>query len=268
MKKIKLNKIELYYEEYGNGEGVIILLHGFLSSSKMWTNNYVSHLSKRYKVYTIDMRGHGNSNNVKIGCNLQQMADDIYQFANLKNIDQCILAGTSMGGAIAIQFAINYPDKIKSLILMNPGPGTLFSKGFSLISPIFSFVSQKKCLLKPFLKSVLMNPLSPKQLSEFVDDAALVSKETWLQYLHPDNKIHNLNRLKNLTMHTLVIIGEKDKAVPIKFQEEIADTIPKAVKVVMNNEGHAVVIENPNKVLSEINSFLKKYHEEWNNGLA
>jgi pimeloyl-ACP methyl ester carboxylesterase len=99
-------------------------------------------------------------------------------------------------------------------------------------------------------------------LSEFVDDAALVSKETWLQYLHPDNKIHNLNRLKNLTMHTLVIIGEKDKAVPIKFQEEIADTIPKAVKVVMNNEGHAVVIENPKKVLSEINSFLKGCREE------
>ena len=103
---------------------------------------------------------------------------------------------------------------------------------------------------------------------EFVDDAALVSKETWLQYLHPDNKIHNFNRLKDLTMPTLVIIGEKDKAIPIEFQEDIADTIPKAVKVVMNNEGHAVVIENPKKVLSEINSFLKGYHEEWNNGLA
>ena len=152
---------------------------------------------------------------------------------------------------------IKFPDKIQSLILMNPGPGTLFLKGFSLISPILSFVSQKKCLLKPFLKSVLMSPLPRKKLLEFVDDAVLVSKETWLQYLHPDNKIHNFNRLKNMTMPTLVIIGEKDKAIPIEFQEDIADTIPKAVKVMMNNEGHAVVIENPKKVLSEINSFLK-----------
>jgi pimeloyl-ACP methyl ester carboxylesterase len=257
MPKIKLNSIELYYEEYGNGEEVVILLHGFLSSSKMWTNNYIPDLMNRYKVYAIDVRGHGKSTEVKIGCNLQQMADDIYQFVILKKIDKCILAGMSMGGAIAIQFAINFPDKIKSLILMNPGPGSLFSKGFSFISPILSFVSQKKCLLKPFLKSVLINTLPQKILSEFVDDAALVSKETWLQYLHPDNKIHNYKNLKNLTVPTLVIIGGKDKAIPIEFQENVADTIPKAVKIIMNNEGHAVVIENSKKVLSEINSFLK-----------
>ena len=150
MPKIELNSIKLYYEEYGDGEEVVILLHGFLSSSKMWANDYVPDLSKRYKVYVIDMRGHGNSNKVKIGCNLQQMADDIYQFVILKDIDECILAGMSMGGAIAIQFAINFPDKIKSLLLMNPGPGTLLSKGFSFISPILSFISQKKCLLKAF----------------------------------------------------------------------------------------------------------------------
>ena len=105
MPKIELNSIELYYEEYGDGEEVVILLHGFLSSSKMWANNYVPDLMKRYKVYAIDVRGHGNSNKVKIGCNLQQMADDIYQFMILKNIDKCILAGMSMGGAIAIQYA-------------------------------------------------------------------------------------------------------------------------------------------------------------------
>jgi pimeloyl-ACP methyl ester carboxylesterase len=85
----------------------------------------------------------------------------------------------------------------------------------------------------------------------------LVSKETWLQYLHPDNKIHNYNKLKNLAIPTLVIIGGKDRAIPIEFQENVADTIPNAVKIIMNNEGHAVVIENSKKVLTEINSFLE-----------
>ena len=141
---------------------------------------------------------------------------------------------------------------------MNPGPGTLLSKNFAIISPILSLVSQKKCFLKPFFKSALMNPLPRKELFGFIDDAALVSKETWLQYLHPDNKINNMNRLKSLTVPTLIIIGEKDKSVPIEFQEDIADTIHKAVKVVMKNEGHAVVIEKPKKVLAEINSFLKR----------
>lgn len=257
MPKIELNNIELYYEEYGNGEETFILLHGFLSSSKMWSKNYVPTFAKKYKVFTIDVRGHGNSNNVKTGCNLQQMADDINQFAILKDIDACILAGMSMGGAIAIQFAINFPDKLKTLILMNPGPGTLFSKGFPFMSTIMSFISQKRILLKPILKSVIIKPLPPEELSEFVDVSALVSKETWLQYLHPQNTIQDFRHLKSLAVPTLVIIGEKDKAIPIEFQESIADTIPKVVKVLMKNEGHAVVIESPEKVLSEINSFLK-----------
>ena len=62
---------------------------------------------------------------------------------------------------------------------------------------------------------------------------------------------------KSTAAPTLVIIGERNKAVPIEFQKSIADTIDRAVMVVTNNEGHAVVIERPEKVLSEINSFLK-----------
>ena len=57
MPKIRLNSIELYYEEYGDGEEVIILLHGFLSSSKMWSNSCVPDLMKRYRVYAVDARG-------------------------------------------------------------------------------------------------------------------------------------------------------------------------------------------------------------------
>ena len=257
MPKIKLGNFELYYEEHGNGEDIVILLHGFLSSSKMWAKNYIPDLMKMYKIYAVDLRGHGNSSGVKIGCNLQQMASDINKFVILKRINRCILMGMSMGGAVALQFAIEYPEKIKSLILLSPGPGTVFSKGFFILSPILSFISQKKFLLKLLLKSSLMKPLPRNIMTEFVDDAVLVSKETWLQYLHPNNKIQNFNMLKNFSAPSLIIIGERDKAINIKFQENIAYTIPRSVKVVMKNEGHAVAIENPNKIISEVESFLK-----------
>lgn len=133
---------------------------------------------------------------------------------------------------------------------------------------MLSFVAQKKWLLKPFLNSVLVNPLPRKKLLDFVDDAALVSKETWLQYLHPDNKIDSFGRLKYLTIPALVIIGKKDKAIPIEFQEKVADTLPKAVKVLMKKEGHAVVMENPEKVLAEINTFLENCRLDGKTGLA
>lgn len=133
MPKIGLNNIELYYEEYGDGEGAIILLHGFLSSSRMWKNKYVPALMKKYKVYTIDVRGHGNSNNVKTGCNLQQMADDIYRFAILKKIDPFILAGMSMGGAIII------PKAVK-IVMSNEGHAVVIENPEKVLSEINSFL--------------------------------------------------------------------------------------------------------------------------------
>jgi pimeloyl-ACP methyl ester carboxylesterase len=256
MPRMTLNGIELYYQKYGHGEAVVVLLHGFLSSSKMWTPDYVTDLSRKYTVYSLDLRGHGNSSTVKIGCNLKQMASDIHQFVLVKKINRCTLAGMSMGAAVAIQFAIDFPDKLLALILMNPGPGSLFSRGFVFVRPVLSFVAQKKYLLRPFLSSALINPLPRSLLENVVEDAALVSKEIWLQYLHPDNKIHNFNRLSRLTIPVLVLIGEKDKAVPMAFQDKVADTIPRAVKVVLGDEGHAMVMEKPHRVLSEIHSFL------------
>jgi len=163
----------------------------------------------------------------------------------------------SMGAAVAIQFAIDFPEKLSVLILMNPGPGSLFSKGFVFVRPILSFVARKKYVLRPFLTSALINPLPQSLLETFVEDAALVSKKIWLQYLHPDNKIQNFNRLSRLTIPVLVLIGGKDKAVPMAFQDKVADVIPRAVKIVLGDEGHAMVMENPHRVLSEIHSFLK-----------
>ena len=262
MPKIELNGIEMYYEKYGNGGDVIILLHGFLSSSKMWAYDYIPELAKTYTVYAFDLRGHGRSNHIKIGCNVKQMADDVHQFLNSKHIETCILAGMSMGGAVAIQFAIYFPERIQALILMNPGPGSLFSKGFYFILPILSLVSQKRCFLKPLLKSALTTGIPQNRFSDALDDAVLVNKKTWIHYLHPENKIHNFSNLKALTKPAIVIIGGKDTTVPITFQEDVADTLPNAVKIIMPEEGHGVVMENPEKVITEIYTFLKQFQHQ------
>lgn len=288
MPKISINNIELHYNQYGNGKGVVILLHGFLSSSRMWEDDYIHDLMKTYTVYTIDMRGHGNSHNVKSGCNLFQMADDVYQFAVKKNIEKCIIGGMSMGGGIAIQFAINFPEKVESLLLITPGPGTLISNGpgslllsgplvstvpvlssvpliasvpvlskaISLLLPLVSLLMQKTNLFRHILESGIINPLPEKALSDFTEDAALISTETWCQYADPANIIYNLEKLKTLATPALVLIAEDDRLAPMKFQEDVAAFIPNASKVILENEQHSVVMHNSKRVLSEINNFL------------
>lgn len=265
MPNIAINNIRLYYEEYGQGDDVLILLHGFLSSSNMWKKDYIPKWAQRHKVFAIDMRGHGGSHGVKVGCNLTQMADDIHRFAIKKNLITFTLAGMSMGGAIAIQYAIRHPDILNALFLLSPGPGSVFSKGFFLIAPLLILLSQNKTLLKPFLKSALIRPLPKDILSDFTDDAVLVSKETWLQYLNPKNKIQQYEKLRELTVPTLVIIGAKDKTVPVSFQKDVAAIIPGASTVLMADEGHALTLERPDVVLTAIKAFQEEHGTSGNN---
>ena len=75
--KIQINNVELHYEEYGTGGAPMVFVHGFLASSNMWEDVYIAHLPGHYHVYAIDMRGHGQSHQIKHGCNVVQLADDV-----------------------------------------------------------------------------------------------------------------------------------------------------------------------------------------------
>ncbi len=264
MQKIKINNVDLYYEEHGQGDNVMILLHGFLSSSKMWGYDYLPEFTKKYKVYTLDVRGHGCSHRVQKGCHVMQMTDDLHQFVLKKKLNNVIVAGISMGGAIALQFAINFPEIVKALVLISPGPGTLLpkgtspqiSKGLSNLLPAIAFVPQKTILLKLILESTLKYILPSQVISDISADAALVSKDTWAQYANTRNRIVNIKKLKTMTTPTLVLIAEYDTVVPVRFQERVADSMPNGVKVIIKNETHAMTVNNPMRVIAEINKFF------------
>jgi 3-oxoadipate enol-lactonase len=127
MSKIKINNVDLYFEEHGSGSEPVVFVHGFLVSSKMWHDHYVSRLPAKYHAYAMDMRGHGQSNQIKHGCNLLQLADDLYQFFQQLHLAPFLYVGVSMGGGVGVQLALDHPRSAEGIGLIEYHYGIRFA---------------------------------------------------------------------------------------------------------------------------------------------
>ncbi|OGS35440.1 MAG: hypothetical protein A2293_10055 [Elusimicrobia bacterium RIFOXYB2_FULL_49_7] len=120
MPSLCLNGTSLYYEELGTGVP-LVLLHGLGSSSQDWRLQ-CRQLSDRYRVIAPDMRGHGRSVLSKTGYSIPQFARDVQALFDVLQLEKAHVVGLSMGGAIALEFTLTFPERVERLILVNTLP--------------------------------------------------------------------------------------------------------------------------------------------------
>ena len=244
-----ISGIHLNYEVAGQGQAVV-LLHGMTGSTKDWANQ-IGVLSPEYKVVAIDMRGHGKSAVPKTEAeySIPIFAEDVLGILNLLHIKKCCLVGHSVGGFIALQFALSYGERLAGLVLVNTSSGQ-FER----------------------------NPISPYQLNQKIVDlarsqglrAASEREGTWRQvlmasavgYIHSTRAVakwHLLtSRLSEIRVPTLIFWGDEDtpfaKAVKI-LEKGISDsslvTVP-GVGHSPHQEAHEVFNESLLKFLEKV----------------
>ena len=141
---INVNDVNIFYEEYGKGQP-IILLHGNSETHEIF-DKLIEQLKENYKVYAIDSRCHGKSESTnEISYDL--MSDDIISFIKVLKIEKPILYGFSDGGIIGILVAIKEPDILSKLIVSgaNINPDGM-KKTMLIISKIVYFVTKNKVI--------------------------------------------------------------------------------------------------------------------------
>lgn len=111
--------MQLNYKKLGTGQPFIII-HGLFGSLDNWMS-FAKAMAENYEVFLVDARNHGQSPHSEV-FNYKIMADDIYEFLMEHSLDNVIILGHSMGGKIAMQFALNYPQKIDKLIVVDIAP--------------------------------------------------------------------------------------------------------------------------------------------------
>lgn len=216
--EIQVNNVKLYYEEYGSGQP-IILLHGNQETHEIF-DKLINKLKDNYKVYAIDSRCHGKSENPKeISYNL--MCDDIIDFIKKLNIEKPILYGFSDGGIIGLLIAIKETNLLSNLIIsganITPDVFTFFD---NLITKIFYFFTRSK-----YIKMMLDEPNIP------------------------------LESLHRITIPVHVLAGEKD-VIKYEHTKLIADNISNSTIEIIKGEKHGSYIIHSDKIYEIIKKYI------------
>ncbi|MCX6013243.1 MAG: alpha/beta hydrolase [Chloroflexi bacterium] len=117
---VKVNGISMRYEVNGTKGRWLTLVHGAQDNLDVWWNQ-IPVISKKYRVLTYDWRGHGETETPDIEYSFDVMVKDLYELWKTLGIKETYLLGHSMGGGIAVRAALQHPDIVKALILMNSG---------------------------------------------------------------------------------------------------------------------------------------------------
>jgi len=133
-----INGMELNYETTGEGEAVVFL-HGMTGSTQDWANQ-MSVLSPKYNVVALDQRGHGKSAAPprEEQYSIPIFADDVFALLRMLDVKKCCLVGHSVGGFSALQFALEHPDVLAALVLVDTSSGQ-FAR-----DPSFTQLKQKQ----------------------------------------------------------------------------------------------------------------------------
>jgi pimeloyl-ACP methyl ester carboxylesterase len=234
MPKLNINDIKIYYEIHGSGEPLVLILG--LGSDISSYKHIIYYLAKSYKVIAFDNRGAGRSDKPQTKYSMDIMASDTIGLMNKLNIKQAYILGTSMGGRIALSLALNYPKRVKKLILTctfaSRGKKVRLSWPTKLIYP-FRF-------LPPFRGKYHQ----PRYAYELQRDAVLDYDVT--------------NRLSEIKLPTLILHGQKDRTVPFKDAKFLNKNI-KGSELVAFNGGHLFfILGERQKFLETVNDWLDK----------
>lgn len=126
---VKINNIEMYYEEYGEGKP-LVLLHGFGGCSQNW-HPFTTKLSERHRLIVVDLRGHGYSTNLDNKFTHREAAGDVFLLLEKLGIGRFSAMGMSSGGMTLLHMATSQPKRIESMVLISatyyfPRPGKVY----------------------------------------------------------------------------------------------------------------------------------------------
>ena len=138
---VPVNGIKVYYEVYGEGRP-IVLLHGAFMTIEMNWGQLIPELSKTRKVIAIEMQGHGHTPFSDRKLDLATLASDVEGVMDYLKVDSADVAGYSMGGSVAYQFAIQSPKRVRKLVIISStykssGWLPVVTNGFKDLKPEF-----------------------------------------------------------------------------------------------------------------------------------
>jgi pimeloyl-ACP methyl ester carboxylesterase len=254
----RVNGIDIDYKVAGQGEP-LVMIAGFSSAKSMWSPQ-VSFFKKHFQVITFDNRGIGKSSKPAGPYTTRMMADDTVALMDYLKIKKAHILGLSMGGMIAQELAINYPDRVSRLVLActyscreGDSGDTPEQAGASKLSPVkMAGAMIDLAANKPFYRITL--GFIAKISLRFLN----ASGRTGIEGQSAACVAHNaLDRLPSIQAPTLVIVGTGDRLIKPSSSDVIAGKIPHARLVKVEGGSHLFSAECKKEFNTKVLNFLQ-----------
>lgn len=258
---VEVDGLEIHYEMEGTGHPLIIL-HGLGNNSQSWKNQ-LDGLKSNFTVIAWDAPGYGKSSDPKEEYRgFDQFADVLKGFIDKLNYQKVYLLGHSMGSAIAIDFCNRYTEMVAKLIIADPTRGSAGGTKVENESKLQTRINNiNKLDPKELAKQRVPNLLAPNAKEEIIKEAErIMSQVRPLGYRSVAYSLYNLNNmdiLPKISVPTLIICGEMDKATPVSESQIFHDQIPGSKFVIIPNTGHLCYQEDPESFNNVVVDFLE-----------
>jgi pimeloyl-ACP methyl ester carboxylesterase len=260
-----INNARIYYETAGQGTP-LVMIHAGIADSRQWNNEF-TYFAQRYQVVRYDMRCFGKSEPVE--GDYSPLGDLISLLDALEIQTPLIIMGCSMGGGLAMDFALAQPSKLKALIMVDSGPGGL---NLDLPTPA-KFAQVEKAFDDGDLDLVAeletqiwfdgrdrtpdqVNPAMRKLVYE-MDRLALTYETRQLGKRLSNTGTPASNRLAELSLPVLVIVGAHDTQFTLAAADYMLEKIPTARKAIIEDAVHLPNMEQPDQFQQIVQNFLE-----------
>ena len=234
MPKVKVGDITMRYEKIGQGDPLV-----FINGAGAHCEGLLPLISKyteHFECILFDNRGIGQTDAPDIPYTTEMMANDLAGLLGVLGVNTVHLIGRSMGGMIAQQFAIRYPERVKRLVLMSTSCGGPMSDPIARID--MSDLDQVKTAI--FTENFIRE--NPESVEHFVNmfsqgfGGVGIERQTEAVFSHDV-----FEQLPGITAPTLIITGDSDRSVPPRNSEVLASRIPDAKLVILPDAGHTLI---------------------------
>ena len=259
--RVKANDIYINHELSGKrGAPVVVLSHSLSSSLLMW-NPQMDALNPYFQVLRYDIRGHGGSDAPSGAYTLELLAKDVISLLDALDVDRVHLVGLSLGGMIGQSLALNDPHRLKSLTLCDTAAIVPVEAG-----PLWQERVEQACTkgMEALLDQTMERWFTPSFLKQNSKMLALVRQQLlatpvsgYIGCAEAIRKLDYLDRLSQIRMPTLIMVGEEDPGTPVSASEAMHKRISNSKLVVLPSARHLSNVEQADAFNAALLTFLK-----------
>jgi pimeloyl-ACP methyl ester carboxylesterase len=242
------------YIEAGQGP-VVILLHGLGAAKEVWMASF-GVLAAHYHVYAVDQIGFGHSDKPLLDYKIATFVDFLYEFMQGQNLSKATLVGNSLGGWVALEFAVQHPTMVEKLVLVDSA-GMPWTQTPAVDLNASSVAGMRAILESIFYDKHMVTDQAARQI--FADHVrnndGYTIQRTLAGFASPQFEDTKLGAVH---APTLIVWGRQDELIPVASGEKMRDGIAGAKLVVFEQCGHVPQIEKPEEFNKAVLEFLGK----------